>query len=172
MARQVKVQFGGAERVLHLDARDAIEIKKTLGKNPKRVLDEDIAPEVIDENGKGTGKVNAYGVDAHALVIVLWLAIRKRFEGAKYLGNDPTITYEVVVDWISEYLESNSILKLVSALEDAMYISGMMGVPIDWVEVNAEIAAKKAELEASGAPVEEPTPAGKAAIPSTATPNQ
>ena len=153
MAREVSIYFGGAERVLYLDARDAIEIKKRLGKKPRRVLDEDLACEIL-KDGKGSGTISAYEVDLHSLVVVLQLAISHVRGTSK---RDDAITYDVVLDWLTEYLETSNVLKLIEAVADELHLSGVMGLSIDFEALKKRIAdAAAASATPAAPPLEDP----------------
>jgi len=143
MAREVHVYFGGADRRLYLDARDAIEIKRRLGKKPRRVLDEDLACEIVGADGKATGKISAYEVDLHSLAVVLQLAI-SHIPGTN--KRDETLTYDVVLDWISEYIETETVLTLVQAVADELHISGVMGLALDIEALKKRIADASAAV--------------------------
>jgi hypothetical protein len=165
MAREVKVQFGGAERVLHFDARDGIEIKKKLGKKPKRVLDEDLLMGIESKAADGTTRtfVSAYEVDLYSLAVVLWHGITHDLSDPTGRKRIKDVTEDVVIDWLSEYMETQSVLPLAKAIEDAFYLSGVMGNPIDFEEAKRKLAEKKPDEEVGDGEGKE--------TPSTVSPN-
>lgn len=166
MARTVTVQFGGAERELVYTMRDAIEIKKLLGKRPRRVVDEDLIVAL-----PGTTVADAGAVDAAALAVVLWCGISHEKDDPR--KRIPEITQDVVVDWLTEHAPTEPLLELAAKVQDALYLSGILGLPLDLHEVMRQreaAAAEAAALAAQGTPpaVSDGTP-GKALAPTPST---
>lgn len=170
MAREIRTpHFGGREWPLRYTGPDGVEIKRRLGKKPRQAMDEDLLP--IQD-----GSVYAANVDIHTLATLLELGISHDpadVSGRKKLVIDnQEITYAVVLDWLTEYMATASLLPLAKKVQEALYLSGVMGAPLDLEEVRKREALLKLVAKADDEP--EPSAEGKAQTteptPSTVTP--